>query len=160
MRSVWDKTITTLPAVTASKSSSQTSKKQTKRLVSTSGGGGASSSAKRQAAAALSSEAKRQTYKSSKGAAAAVTAAAAASTGPIIVPHGRPQKIQTSAVDGMICHVCHYSCEQRAKLMLHFEKAHMRKSSDNLDFECAHCDYATPLKVVLKSHLITNHAKR
>ena len=80
----------------------------------------------------------------------------------ILVKHGRQSTggvVQTSALDGMRCHVCNYACEQRAKLMAHFEKAHIRRSKDNLDYQCAHCDYVTPLKVVLKSHIITQHAK-
>merc|ERR1712029_863974 len=79
----------------------------------------------------------------------------------ILVKHGRQSSggiVQTSAVDGMRCHVCNYSCEQRNKLMAHFEKVHIRRSKDNLDYQCAHCDYLTPLKVVLKSHIITQHA--
>merc|ERR1712029_588165 len=79
----------------------------------------------------------------------------------ILVKHGRQSSggiVQTSAGDGMRCHVCNYSCEQRYKLMAHFEKDHIRRSKDNLDYQCAHCDYLTPLKVVLKSHIITQHA--
>ena len=81
----------------------------------------------------------------------------------ILVKHGRQSTggvVQTSALDGMRCHVCHYACEQRAKLMAHFEKVHIRRSKDNLDYQCAHCDYVTPLKVVLKSHIITQHSKK
>jgi len=80
----------------------------------------------------------------------------------IIVKHGRQDIggiVQTSALDGMKCHVCNYSCEQRTKLMAHFEKAHIRRSEDNKDYKCAHCNYLTPLKVILKSHIITNHAR-
>lgn len=82
---------------------------------------------------------------------------------PILVKHGRQSTggvVQTSAVDGMRCHVCNYACEQRPKLMAHFEKTHIRRSKDNLDYQCAHCDYVTPLKVVLKSHIITQHSKK
>jgi len=59
----------------------------------------------------------------------------------ILVKHGRQDNggiIQTSALDGMKCHVCNYSCEQRTKLMAHFEKAHIRRSEDNKDYKCAH----------------------
>ena len=55
--------------------------------------------------------------------------------------------VQTwSAVDGMRCHVCNYSCiEQRNKLMAHFEKVHIRRSKkDNLDYQCARTATTSP----------------
>ena len=78
----------------------------------------------------------------------------------ILVPHGRKIVKQTSAIDGMMCHVCKYSCDNRSKLMQHFERLHMRKSDSGLDFICAHCDYTSSLKVIIKSHIITHHATR
>ena len=54
------------------------------------------------------------------------------------------------------CTKCSFVAKNHPDLILHFDKAHLKRGSDR---RCPHCNYRTTLSVLLNSHVVTSHSK-
>ena len=89
--------------------------------------------------------------------------------------HGKKEKPYSHNIRKVLqsplkCHLCDFTLgsadgtittnEIRAKLIAHFELDHMskREKKFELDYNCDYCPYKTPLKIMLESHIIVQHA--